>query len=74
MIDLWRTRSYNACLREDVGVSGTVSASEPVCPEGVEGTEEVGVEKPDRDGDIDGVCGPNRSAASSARDLRVDGV
>lgn len=73
-MDLCRIRSYNACRLDDEGVSGTVSASEPVWREGVDGIEELGVDEPERVGEVEGVRGPKRSAASSARDLRVDGV
>jgi hypothetical protein len=40
-----RIRSYNACLREVVGVWGTVSASEPCWWAGVEKTDEGGEEE-----------------------------
>lgn len=61
--DFWRIRSYSACLRDVLGVSGAVIAPAPLWCTGVDGTDELGVRR-----ELRGVRGENMDIAAS--DLR----
>lgn len=68
--DFCLIRSYRACLREEVGVWGTVSAFEPLWWTGVDGNESLGSVL---DGETDGVLGVKSPVKSSSK-ARREGV
>jgi len=68
--DFCLMRSKRACLRDEVGVWGNVSAFEPICWSGVDGSEssEFVLE-----GETEGVLGVKRPVKSSSK-ARREGV